>query len=199
MVHSSRHPLLLIAALLILSAACGLIQPQPSDPFADQVATTVAQTLTAMPAIIASTNSVQPAPTESIRPTVTSTLPPTLPPTNTPAAKPDYACDITDQWPLDDIVFQRNEAFDLKWTLANTGTQRWEEGTFLQYQNGPEMTEVLRIELPRLRPGEEYDVIMEAVAPDELDRQVMVWTVYGPGGDDDYVLCNPYVRIIVER
>jgi hypothetical protein len=124
-------------------------------------------------------------------------LPPTLPPTNTPAAKPDYACEVTDQWPLDDIVFQRNEPFDLMWTLVNTGTQRWEEGTFLEYQNGPEMTEVKRIELPRLRPGEEYDVIMDAVAPDDLDRQVMVWTVYGPGGEDE--LCNPYVRIIVER
>jgi hypothetical protein len=63
------------------------------------------------------------------------------------------------------------------------------------------MTEETRVDLPRLKPGEEYEVILDAKAPDELDRQIMVWAVHGPGTDDDttYWMCYPYVRIIVER
>jgi hypothetical protein len=130
-----------------------------------------------------------------------ATVPPTLPPATTPIIEPDYACDIIEQRPRDDTVFRRKEDFDVRWTIVNTGTHRWEEGTYLEYQSGPEMTEETRVDLPRLRPGEEYEVILDAAAPDELDRQIMVWAVQGPGAvkDSFYWMCYPYVRIIVER
>jgi hypothetical protein len=214
--------LLLVAALLSLSFACGLLQPVPdTGPFPDQVATSVAQTLTALPtsSSLPPTSTPLPTATETAIPTATSpptstpaptaTLTPTLTPLPTPTASPtidlaerhEYACEFIIQWPLVDIVFQRNEPFDLRWTLINTGTEQWEGGTYMEYQNGPRMTEIRYVELPRLQPGETEDVILNAVAPEDPGRQVMVWAVFGPGTtvDSTYIMCYPYIRFIVER
>jgi len=199
MVRRKHHPILPLAALFSLTLACTLTQtPSGAGPFDDQVQTSVVMTLTARPTNPPA-NTPVPTLTVFVPPAPTATLPSTLTPTTAPTPRPDYACDVTDQWPLDDVVFKRGEPFDLKWTLVNTGTQRWENGTYLEYLRGPEMTDVFSLELPRLRPGEEYDVILDAIAPDELDRQVMVWAVYVPLQDADYVMCYPYVRMIVER
>lgn len=202
MARPGHRPLLLIAAIFSLAGACVLTQPEPTpEEFANEVGTSVALTLTALPTEIIPTDTPAPTATEFVPPTETPTLPPTVPPTVTATARPEYACSIIDQRPFDDSTFERNGDFDVKWTLVNTGTQRWESGTYMEYLSGPRMTEVSRRELPRLRPREEYEVILDAAAPDELDRQVMVWAVYGPDEDDDgeYVLCYPYIRIIVER
>jgi hypothetical protein len=201
MARPTHHPWLLIAAIISLSATCVLTQPAPEpEQFTDQVATSVALTLTAQPTI-SSTDTPLPTATEPPTPTETATALPTIPPTSTPVTKPDYACDIINQRPRDDTIFERNEDFDVKWTIVNTGTHTWEEETYLEYQSGPKMTEIRKVLLPRLRPGEEHEVILDAVAPDELDRQIMVWAVYGPGaiGHTTYWMCYPYVRIIVER
>jgi hypothetical protein len=61
------------------------------------------------------------------------------------------------------------------------------------------MTDLKRIDLPRLKPGEKYEVVLDAKAPEELDRQVMVWAVIGPDADGKNYqwMCYPYVRIVV--
>jgi hypothetical protein len=136
----------------------------------------------------------------TLLPNPTFALVATVPPTATPIPKPAYACDIISQRPLDDTIFHPNESFDIKWTIINTGAEKWEDGTYLEYQSGPEMTDVTEVELPDLSPGRRHEVVLDAVAPAESERQIMIWAVLGPGPDKDtvYWMCYPYVRIIVE-
>ena len=201
MVHPTHRSLLLVVAIFSLLGACLPGKPEPNpEQVEHRVATPVASTLTDLPALVPSTNTPPPTSTETLVPSPTLTLLPTLSPTSTPIPKPDYACDIINQRPLDDTIFHPNEDFDIKWTIVNTGRLRWQTGTYLEYQNGPEMTDVTEVELPRLRPGAQHEVILDAVAPGERDRQIMVWAVYGPGAAKDTTvwMCYPYVRIIVD-
>ena len=187
---------LLFSSALILIIACGFAQPAPDN---GQVATLVAMTFTALYVPPSPTSSPIPTSTALVFPTPTFSPPTIVPPTVSVAtAKPDYACDFSNQ-PYDDAAFRRNEDFDIRWTIINTGTQRWENGTHLAYQNGPKMTTVKRVDLPRLKPGERYVVALDATAPDERDRQVMVWAVVGPGAAKNslYWMCYPYIRIMV--
>lgn len=206
--HTNRK-LFYILAVLLLAGACIPAQPRPlsagqatPDPgqVANQVATSVVLTVAALPSAIPPTSTPLPTSTAVVPPT--PTLIPTLAyPVITPTAKPGYACDIIDQRPYDDTAFRPNASFDIKWTIVNSGTKKWEHGTYLQYQNGSEMTDITVIEMPRLKPGEKHEVILEAIAPVEQERHVMVWVVKGPGKDEGsmYWMCYPYVRIIVGK
>jgi hypothetical protein len=191
-------------AMVFLLNACSFLQPAPSpEQVANQVATSVMQTMTAISANIPTpTNTPLPTPTETFAPTPIIVFPTAISAGSPiPTAKPDYACDIIDQRPFDDTKFHRNEDFDVKWTIVNTGGLRWENGTYLEYQNGPQMTPTDKVELPRLKPGEHYDIIFDATAPSELDTQIMVWAIVGPGTvkNSMYWMCYPYIRIIVEK
>ena len=193
-----RISLLIIFAIFAISAC------RPNEPKSDstemdnRVATSVALTLTAYQANQpTSTSTPLPTATEPATPTPTVIIPTVVIPTT----KPEYACDIINQSPYDDQKFHMDEDFDIKWTIVNTGTQRWEAGTYLEYQTGPKMTSVMKVELPTLKPGGQYDVILDAKAPSERDRQIMVWQVTGPGTikNSKYWMCYPYVRIIVGK
>jgi hypothetical protein len=188
----------------LLIIACGIGQPRNnSEQVTNLVMTSVAQTVTAFPtSTLVPTDTPSPTPTEAI-PTIQFTAIPTfILPTSTPmeTAKSDYVCNIIDQKPFDDTSFRPGDSFDIKWTIVNTGTQKWKDGTYLEYQDGPEMTDKTQIELPNLKPGGKYDVVLDAIAPSESGMQVMVWAVVGPGTVKDslYWMCYPYVRIIVK-
>lgn len=202
--RSVKQILTFVIAMIFLSSACTFWQPETnSEQITNLVMTSVVQTLTAIP-----TNT--PVPTDTPLPTLTGIIPtiqltviPTFVfPTSTPVqtVRTDYTCDIINQKPFDDTRFRPGDSFDIKWTIVNTGTQRWEDGTYLEYQNGPQMTGETQIKLPRLKPGEQYDVILEATAPSEADMQIMVWAVVGPGTikNSSYWMCYPYTRIIVK-
>jgi hypothetical protein len=199
--NPSKNHLLFFLIPLILTLACGGIQPTPdSAKVINQVATSVALTVTALSKTPPITNTPLPTPTEVVSPT--PTLIPTMSiPVITPTVRPGYACDIIDQKPYDDEKFRPNDRFDIKWTISNTGTKRWEEGTYLRYQSGSEMTNINSVEMPKLKPGQQYEVILEATAPAETDRQVMVWAVIGPEEKDGplHWMCYPYIRIIVGK
>lgn len=195
-------PFVIATTLLII--ACGLEQSAGNpDQIANLVMTSVAQTITAFPTSTpAPTDTPLPTPTE-VAPTIQlTTIPTFILPTITPAGttKSDYVCDISDQKPFDDTTFRPGDSFDIKWTIVNTGTQKWGDETYLEYQDGPHMTEKTQIDLPKLKPGGRYDVILDATAPSESGMQVMVWAVIGPGTvkDSIYWMCYPYARIIVE-
>jgi hypothetical protein len=106
--------------------------------------------------------------------------------------KPEYACDVIHQRPYDDTFFKPGDPFDVKWTIVNTGTKAWVAGLDLKYSNGPKMTASSLFELPAMKPGDQYSIDFDAVAPNEEGHQVMVWVLEGG-------ICNPYVRIIVEK
>jgi hypothetical protein len=191
-------------ATTFLIIACGFGQSEnASEQFTNLVMTSVAETLTALPTNTYVPTDTPPPTSTEITPTIQPTIIPTFVfPTSTPTGtgKTDYVCDVTDQKPFDDTEFRPGDSFDIKWTIVNTGTQKWEDETYLAYQSGPEMTNETQIKLPRLKPKGRYDVVLDATAPSEAGLQVMVWAVIGPGTikDSTYWMCYPYVRIIVK-
>lgn len=106
--------------------------------------------------------------------------------------KPDYACDVIHQRPFDDTVYRPGEDFDVHWVIVNKGTKTWRARSDLKYLTGPAMISTATIELPEMKPDDQFELTFDAKAPDELGQQVMVWSVEGAN-------CFPYVRIIVEK
>jgi len=203
-------------AAAILLAACAPAAAPTQDPALIQQqinqaveATVAAQNAaaTAQQALIVPSNTPLPTQTEAAAPSPTPLLPTAtpfviIPPTNTAVVssgsgsvttvKPDYACDAINRRPYDNTVIKPNDPFDIKWTIVNTGTKTWRAGLDLKYFSGPKMSSTTPIELPAMKPGDKYQVIMDAQAPATLGFHVMTWTVEGQ-------ICYPYVAIIVDK
>ena len=211
MIRSQKRILLTITAVIFLFAACTPAPPTPTqEPVdtSDQVATAVALTVAAQntqtaEAIPPATNTPLPTQTEAFPPSPTAILPTATPltlPTATRAAgtarptatKPEYACSAISRRPFDNTVFRPNAEFDIVWTIVNTGTKTMAAGLDLKYLSGPKMTTTSRVELPELKPGEQYTIDFDAIAPSKQGLHVMTYLVDGQ-------LCYPYVAIIVER
>ena len=198
-------------AVIFILAACVPAQPQlptqDSGQVANQIATSVALTVAAQNA---QTEAARP--TDTPPPTPTEVVPPTLAviPTATPfvvvpptvvsggggggvtTIKKDYACDIIRRRPFDNTYYRPGDTFDIKWTIVNTGTKNIRAGTDLKFAIGSQMTGVTRVELPEMKPGDQYEVVFDATAPTKEGHHVMTWVVEGP-------LCYPYASIIVEK
>lgn len=211
MYQSSKRVLFILMAGIILLAACAPAPTPTQDPAEIQqqideaVALTVAaqntqlvQAITALPTNTPLPTQTEAAPPTSLVPTATPFV--VVPPTPAPGGggggstvtKPEYACDVIHQRPYDDTFFKPGDPFDVKWTIVNTGTKAWVAGLDLKYSNGPKMTASSLFELPAMKPGDQYSIDFDAVAPNEEGHQVMVWVLEGG-------ICNPYVRIIVEK
>ena len=198
--------LLLTAAFLL--AACSPA-PAPTAPtvdltdIANQVSTAVAGTIAAQQTGTAAAQPPTETPAPNIPPTITPVLPTATPfvvPTATSysssgggsgSTTAKYACDIIRQRPLDNSEFKPGDDFDIKWTIVNTGTATWPAGTDFKYFSGPKMTSAGALELPQMKPGDQYSVAFDARAPSEKGFQVMTWSVQGG-------FCYPYVAIIVD-
>jgi hypothetical protein len=195
-------------AVAFILAACAPA-PAPATQDASQIEAQIA-------AAVAATVSAQQTEIAAAQPEASST-PETIPATNTPvlptatpfviatatsfssggggggggSTKAKYACDVIHQRPYDNSTFRRGDPFDIKWTIVNTGTATWPAGTDFQYFSGPKMTTTTFLELPEMKPGDQYDVRFDANAPDAKGFQVMTWKVQGG-------FCYPYVAIVVE-
>lgn len=210
---SKKNILLSAMAVFVLLSACQPAPPQPTQNAIDvenQVATSVAltvaaqnaQTQAAVSPTPVATNTTLPTQTESAPPTPTLLLPtPTvvvLPTSNSggggggTTTKPEYACDTIRRRPFDNTSFRPGDTFDIKWTIVNTGTKTMVAGLDLKYNSGTQMTNRTRVELPELKPGDQFAVDFDAVAPTREGTYIMTFLVEGG-------LCYPYVAIIVER
>lgn len=216
---STKKILFLALALIFLLSACQPAQPtQDPNAIANQVATSVALTVSAQNALTQSapspvpqaTNTVLPTQTQvgvvdsptPILPTVTPVVlaSPTLVPSgsgsgsggSTTTTKPAYACSAISRRPFDNQIFRPNDGFDIKWTIVNTGTKTMQAGLDLKYDDGPQLTKTTIIELPQLEPGDQYQVMMDAVAPAKEGTYIMTFSVEGS-------LCFPYTAIVVEK
>lgn len=211
--QSTKRILFSTMAVIFLLAACAPTASAPTqDPALVQqlieqsVALTVAaqnaQTLEAQALIPAATNTPLPTQTEAAPVIPTATPFVIVPPTVAPVTgggggggvitKPDYACDVIHQRPFDDTTIKPGDTFDVKWTIVNTGTRTWQKGLDLKYLSGPKMTSTANIELPEMKPGDQFDIVLDATAPTDSGMQVMVWVLEGQ-------ICYPYVRIIVDK
>jgi hypothetical protein len=66
-------------------------------------------------------------------------------------------------------------------------------GLDLKFNSGDPLTDVsARVELPELKPGDQYAVDFDGVAPKQEGHHVMTFIVEGG-------LCYPYVVILVEK
>lgn len=212
-----RKSMIVLISLAFLATAC--LPAQNPQEVQGQVETAVAQTMQAQQQIedsVAQTVAAQNAlasPTATFTATFTSTpiLFPTLTPivaTVTPipvssggggggggggsVSKAAYSCDIIHQRPFDNSEIIHGGDFDIKWTILNNGTKTWDPGVDVKYFSGPQMSDVTRVEIPvKMEPGDQYDIVLDATAPEEKGFQVMTWAV-----DGQY--CYPYVAIIVK-
>ena len=215
--RSTHRILFSLTAILILLSACAPAAAVPTEDPAvvqEQIEQAVALTIAAQnaeateqQASIVPSNTPLPTQTEAAPATETPVLPTAtpfviVPATNTVSAssgggggvvvRPEYACDAINRRPFDNQVFKPGDEFDIRWTIVNTGTRTLRAGLDLEYLSGPEMTAVKFIELPELRPGDSYQVVLDAVAPNQQGFHVMTWRVEGP-------ICFPYTAINVER
>jgi hypothetical protein len=203
-------------SLIVLVSAC-LPQAQPTvDPqeVANQVATSVALTVSAAQA---QTQAAQPLATNTTLPTQTESAPPTatpIIPTATPfvivpptvtvvvsgggggvVVKPEYDCTPVNNKPRDLTVFKSGNEFDIKWTIVNTGTKNIPAKHDVKYFSGTvlmkDTTDTFR-EIPvDIKPGDSFEIIIDAIAPATKGKHVMTWVVEGN-------MCYPYIAIIVE-
>ena len=209
----TKRILLSMIAVILLLAACAPAQPtsaptQDTEDIENQVATSVALTVAAQntqtaEAIPPATNTPLATQTPDVLPSPTPILPTPTPltlPTATrvagtagpTATKPEYACSAISRRPFDNTIFRPNAEFDIVWTIVNTGTKTMAAGLDLKYLSGPKMTTTSRVELPELKPGEQYSIDFDAIAPSKQGFHVMTYLVDGQ-------LCYPYVAIIVEK
>ena len=168
-----------------------------------QINTAVAQTIEAQNQIgtaVALTTEAQ----FTATPTATVFAIPTLTPfvISTPTTKPvsggggvpakaTYSCDVILLRPRAYAEYLHGQAFDIKMTVVNNGTVSWPAGYDFKYSGGAQMTSTTRVELPAMDPGDQYQVVFDAAAPDELGNQTMTWMVQGQ-------LCYGYVVITVK-
>lgn len=206
----SRTRILFTAmAIAFVLAACTPAAPPTVDPneVANQVATSVALTVAAQntqTAVARPTDTPIPPPTETVPPSPVPVIPTATPFVVVPptvvsggggggsVTKPDYDCDIIRRRPFDNTFFRPGDPFDIRWTIVNTGTKNLRAGTDVKFSIGSQMTSVTRVELPEMKPGDQYEIILDAVAPATEGNHIMTWVVEGP-------LCYPYAAIIVEK
>jgi len=208
---SMKKILFLAMALIFLLSACALpAQPtqNPTD-IANQVATSVALTVAAQNAQTQAAQTLVPEATNTMLPTQTLEGPPSptpiiptvtaiVPPTAVPGGggggttvKPKFACNPFPRKPADGTIFKPNDTFDIKWTIVNTGTKTMQAGLDVKYNIGTKLASGT-VELPELKPGDSYVVVLDAVAPAKEGTYTMAYVVEGG-------LCYPYTTIEVVK
>ncbi len=212
---SIRKILFLAMALVFLLSACGLPAQQPTQSASDienQVATIVAMTVAAQNTQTQAAQTLVPEATNTLLPTQTleglpsptpiiPTVTPVILPTTVPGGggggggstvKQKYACNPFPRKPADGTIFKPNDTFDIKWTIVNTGTKTMQAGLDVKYNIGTKLTSTTRVELPELKPGASYVIVLDAVAPAKEGTYTMAFVVEGG-------LCYPYTTIVVQK
>jgi hypothetical protein len=216
--RASKEKILLgaLVAIVLLSACQPTAPTQNPDDVANQVATSVAltvaagnaQTQAAVTPTAEATNTTlptqtevgvvaSPTPLETTTPLATATAI-ALPTSSTGGGgggtntQREFSCDTIRRRPLDNTSYRPGAPFDIKWTIVNTGTKTMVAGLDLKYNSGTQMTNRTRVELPELKPGAQFAVDFDAVAPTREGTYIMTFVVEGQ-------LCYPYVAIIVEK
>jgi hypothetical protein len=215
MKSSIKRILFLVVAGVVLISACAPAPAPTQDPaeIQRQIDESVALTVAAQEA--ENEQQAQAEPTNTQLPTQTEVGPasstpvlPTatpfvvVPPTLTPGTGGggggsvvtplEYNCTSRDRRPFDNTYFKPNKEFDISWTIVNTGTKPWPAGLDVKYFSGPQMSTTTFVEMPAMEPGDTFEVILDAIAPQKEGFHVMTWIVEGQ-------LCFPYVAIIVEK
>lgn len=198
--------LLFLVTLAAMLTAC-LPAAQPTADVQGQVNTAVAGTMQANEQIdlaVAQTVaageaavSVESAGLNEVVLQASNTPDPTFTPfvVASPTATPiplKYTCSVFKKKPRDNENFNKNEKFDVKFIITNTGTRPWPKGIDFKFVGGTDLASPNRVEIPRaLVPGETYEVVLDGQAPDKKGFYVMTYFVDGP-------MCYGYIAINVK-
>jgi len=210
---TSIRAILTLFTLTLFLGACLPAAPAQENPqiqntqslldVQSQVETAVAQTIEAQNQIgtfVAQTIEAQATATFTSTPISFPTLTPFVfaTSTNRPSsggggfpAKANYSCDVIHMRPTAYAEFNRGQNFDIKMTVVNNGTAAWPAGYDYKYSGGALMTTTTVVELPAMKPGDQFDIVLDANAPSEYGIQTMTWMVQGQ-------LCFGYVVITVK-
>jgi len=93
-----------------------------------------------------------------------------------------FVCDVSI---FDGTQMAPSTKFTKIWRLKNTGEVPWPPGTQIMYVGGDQMSASLTVPLSRqaaVQPGEEVEVAVDLVAPQEHGRYVGYWRLTGPMG-----------------
>jgi hypothetical protein len=194
--------MLLLTTLSALLAAC-LPSQQPAVDVQAEVNTAVAGTMQANEQIdraveqtVAAKEIAQPTqvPTD-VEVVLQVTNTPFVIPTSTPTATlapPKYSCYAITRKPSTNQVMNGGQDFDIKWTITNTGTAAWYDAVDIKYYSGVSMATTKRYEIRRaLEPGQSFDVVLDAKAPNSKGPHFMAWMVEGG-------MCFAYVTVWVK-
>lgn len=203
--------ILLFAALLIV-LACevpALPLPTDSDP---------ASAPGSIETIVVATAGAAQTQTALVLPTVTTTSTLTLVPTSTPTETPTATetvifdiptatkpfvtqsagsnCQVIAQSPVDNTVFDPQEAFTTEWTLRNTGSETWNgENYDFIHSGGTDMHRRDAVDLPsNVRENGEVTFEIDMFAPRNAGTYTSTWTL----GKKNQSLCKVSVTIIVK-
>jgi hypothetical protein len=165
----------------------GLQQIQTSQPEIDQSTATLRPTSTLVP-----------TKTIVILPTATITLTPTQTPTETPtvtSTSTEYQCQIISVEPGSNRTFTQGGDFDGKWTLKNTGTEKWGGEVDWVYISGTEFqTGGNSADLPSdVDPSKEVTVIVDMLAPRQAGTYEATWGLKR----NDRIMCQSKITITV--
>ena len=67
----------------------------------------------------------------------------------------------------DNTQFDKGAAFTKTWRVRNAGESSWPADTALSFYQGVQMTEIADVEVGEVAPGEEIDISVKLIAPDE--------------------------------
>lgn len=197
---SSRNSKLLSVFMLLVFAglACNMPGGEPT-PTEDSsfLYTVAAQTLEAQMTLAAGEGSGanQPSATSQPQQVATDTPPapsqtsipasntpaPTRTPTEVPCDKLEFVEDVT----IDDgTEIQAGEPFEKIWRLKNAGSCTWTSGYNLVFESGDQMSapDSQQLTTGTVAPGQEIDVAVDLVAPDDAGDYRGNFKLRNPGG-----------------
>lgn len=196
-------PNLIILFALVLAACSGggqAVQPtQDINPLLDDARTKAAQTVIAELASQPTATQPPPTPTEqptateqpasptpessptpqfTLAPLATATSPVTTPIiVNTPTSS-QYNCTITKTIPAYETVFPKRADFDAKWTIKNTGSEKWDnKDVDIRYISGVKMQKYdnnydLEADVD---PGKSFTFVVDMLGPAESGTYTTTW------------------------
>jgi hypothetical protein len=188
------EPTLNAARTEAAATVAAAIEQQPTATQLPPTATTAA-TATVEPTV-APANTATTAPL----PANTSTSAPTAKPTSAVVvtlAPIEFGCKITASSTTGDTTKAPGSDFDAKWTVKNTGTSNWENGTIdIKYSSGTKMqksTDVFDLN-KAIAVDDTFDVIVDMIAPTTPGNYQTNWAVVR----GSTVLCTLPVLITVK-
>ena len=190
---------LLSLSLILVLTACGSKTPVEPTADANAVYTAAAETVQAQltqQAALNPTATNTPLPTNTLAPIPTLapvlTQPPATQPTSAPTTPPVSAApdkySYIGQNPADDTQIPANQAFDMVWTVENSGTTTWTKDYSLVFFIGDRMAPAGRPNVYTLKndvkPGERYDLTVDMVTPPTPGTYTSWWKLKNAEGQN---------------